>query len=157
MGREAVHAKAAKLESGKVMDSYTIISYKAKDLPKEYTALVYSKWLRSFRHGNKHFKHIHSGAFYKQYHDQVENLLSKPDATIRLAVLSDDHDVVLGFCATREDVLDYVHVHKDYRRIGIAKSLVPEGIKAMTHMTDLALKIWGKNKNYQELKFNPKI
>lgn len=138
-------------------DTYLVVAYPGKELPVQYVPLVYSKWLRSFRHGNKAFKNIHSGSFFKKYHDQVESLLSKPDSIVRLAVLSEDQDVVLGFSASREDVLDYVHVHADYRRTGIAKVLVPKSIKAMTHMTDIAMEIWGKNEKYKGLKFNPKI
>lgn len=133
--------------------TYSIISYPAKDLPEAYTALIFSRWLRSFRNGNPFIKKADPGGYYKHYHAYIENLLSKPDSVVRLAVLSDDHDVALGFSVVREDVLDYVHVQVNHRRQGIAKKLVPPGITTISHTTQLALGIW--QEKYKEIKFNP--
>jgi GNAT superfamily N-acetyltransferase len=73
---------------------------------------------------------------------------------VRLAVLSDDRDVVLGFSVSREDILDYVHVHKDMRKQGVATSLIPKDIKIITHLTKTALLVWPK---YENITFNPFI
>lgn len=137
--------------------TYSIISYPSALLPDQYTALIYSKWLRSLRFGNPIFKNMPSNIYYKEYHTFIENLLKKPDSIIRLAVLTDDHDVVLGFSVIREDVLDYVHVHKDQRKQGIAKALVPPGITTMSHITTVAMEIWQpkQDKKYSHLSFNP--
>jgi GNAT superfamily N-acetyltransferase len=137
--------------------TYSVISYAAHKLPEEYVSLIFSKWLRSLRFGNPLFKNIKSEAFYTQYHAYIENLLKKPDSIVRLAVLTDDPDVVLGFSVCREDVLDYVYVHKDHRNVGIAKSLMPKNrkITTMTHITMIALEIWRKNPKYKYLEFNP--
>lgn len=137
------------------MDTYSILAYPAKELPSQYTAMVFSKWLRSLRFGNPVFKAINSDDFYKDYHAYLENLLKKPDSIVRLAVLSDDLDVVLGFSVSREDVLDYIHVHKDQRKMGIAKLLMPTGVTTMTHLTKTAMEIWQTNSKYKHLKFNP--
>ncbi len=94
-------------------------------------------------------------AYFADYHKFIENLLAKDGSTIRLAVLSDDHDVVLGFSVSREDVLDYVHVQMDNRKLGIAKMLVPSRTTTVTHMTNLATGIWQENPNYKHIKFNP--
>lgn len=133
--------------------TYSVISYKASELPKEYEALIFSRWLRSFRYGNKFLRSSDPAPYYKNYHLYLENLLKKPDSIIRLAVLTDDHDVVLGFSVVREDVLDYVHVQVNHRKHGIAKKLVPETITTTSHMTDLAKGIW--QKKYKDIKFNP--
>ncbi len=74
---------------------------------------------------------------------------------MRLAVLSDDPDVVLGFSVSREDVLDYVYVHKDQRRLGIARKLLPPHFTTFSHITLTAMEIWHKNPKYKQLKFNP--
>jgi hypothetical protein len=133
--------------------SYSIISYPASQLPEQYKALIFSKWLRSLRFGNPVFKKIESSQYYKNYHLFIEKLLAKPDSIIRLAVLTDDHDVVLGFAISREDVLDYVHVHGDYRRIGISKKLIPEGITVFSHFTLTWGAIW--QSKLKHLKFDP--
>lgn len=133
--------------------SYSIISFPAAKLPNQYRAMVLSKWLRSLRFGNPLFKKVDSDEYYKNYHIYIENLLSKPDSIVRLAVLSDDHDVVLGFAVSRENVLDYIHVQSDYRRIGIGTALLPSGVGVFTHITNVALAIW-QNK-YKKMRFNP--
>ncbi len=136
------------------MSSYSIVAFKGRELPLAYEALVFSRWLRSLRFGNPIFSKVDSKEYYDNYHPFITNLLKKPDATVRLAVLSDDMDVALGFSVVREDVLDYVHVQKDHRKHGIAKKLVPEGITTFTHITNTALQIWQGNEKYRHLKFN---
>lgn len=138
-----------------VAPSYTILSFPSSKLPEQYTALIYSRWLRSLRFGNNLFKKIDSDQYYKHYHSFIEVLLAKPDSVTRLAVLSDDHDVVLGFAVYREDVLDYVHVGADYRLIGIATKLMPIGITTFTHITLTVIGVWPNHETYKHLKFNP--
>jgi hypothetical protein len=137
-----------------VTASYTILTYPYSELPKQYEAMIYSKWLRSLRFGNEMFKLIDSDAYYKNYHKFLEVLLSR-NATIRLAVLTSDYDVVLGFSAYRDFILDYVHVHKDNRRIGIATSLIPASIEVITHLTKMFIPIW--ESKYSHWIFNPFI
>ncbi len=135
------------------MDSYSIISYPAKDLPKEFHAFVYSKWLRSLRQGNDFFKMVHAEDYYRAYHHYLTALFSRPDAVIRLAHLSDDQDIVLGFSFCRGSVLDYVYVQKDFRRMGIGRLLVPKQIDTISHVTRTGLTIWGSTCGHW--KFNP--
>lgn len=135
--------------------SYSILTFPAKDLPKQYLPLIFSKWLRSLRFGNNLFKKMDSDEYYKNYHKYIENLLAKPDAAIRIAVLTDDHDVVLGFAVGREDVLDYIYVQKEFRKIGVAKQLFPDWITTFTHITLIAIDAWNTNPKLKHLKFNP--
>ena len=121
--------------------SYKIITYKGNELPDNYKAMIFSKWLRSLRYGNDYFKLINQARYYAAYHVYVERLLT--ESTIRLATLSNDIDVVLGFSVCRGNVLDYVHVQKDYRRIGVGKSLVPcSEINCITHVTRQGMSFW---------------
>ena len=78
---------------------------------------------------------IDTDIYYENYRLYIDSLLRKPDASVRLAVLSDDHDIALGFCCHRGDILDYVHVHHTCRQIRIASHLVPDKIKCITHWT----------------------
>lgn len=143
------------LHEVKEPSTYSVLAYPSAKLPETYVALVFARWLRSFRAGNPFLKKASPAEYYKHYHKHIEMLLSKPDSTVRLAVLSDDHDVVLGFSVAREDVLDYVHVQKDHRRQGIAKMLIPQGITTMSHSTHLSVGIWQNNPKYKHLKLNP--
>jgi len=114
---------------------------KFQGCPEQYHAYVCARWKRSLRYGNDYFRLIKPECFYAAYDIHLANLL--PDATIRLAVLAEDHDVCLGFSVSRGTVLDYVHVHKDYRGKGIGRKLVPEGIDTISNLTKSALAIWG--------------
>lgn len=135
--------------------TYSVISYPASKLPDRFKALIFSKWLRSLRFGNPLFEHADSASYYREYHLYIEKLLAKPDSIVRLAVLTDDQDVVLGFSVSREDVLDYVHVHKDHRNMYIGSKLVPDFITTFTHLTKSAVAIWHEKPKFRHLKFNP--
>lgn len=129
--------------------SYSVIALPGATLPEQYKALVFSRWLNSLRYGNPLFEKVDRDTFYDQYRCFIQNLLNKPDSVIRLAVLTEDHDVVLGFSVCREDVLDYVHVHKDQRKQGIAKHLIPSVITTITHLTKTAIGIFSYNEKYK--------
>ncbi len=135
--------------------SYSIVAYHIKDLPGQYTSFIFSNWLRSLRYNNPLFKSIETNAYYSQYHAYITHLMNKPGSLIRVAFLTDDPDVLLGFSVSREDVLDYIYTQKDQRRNGIARKLYPEGITTMSHITLTAIEIWRKNDRYKHLKFNP--
>lgn len=135
--------------------SYQILIFPAAKIPPYYLSLIYAKWLRSLRKGNDAYKKIKSRTYFDNYHDFIEKLLAKPDAIVRIAVLSDDHDVVLGFSASREDVLDYIFVHQDYRQNKIGTHLFPEGVTTFSQLTKIAKTIWLGNRKYRKLRFNP--
>ncbi len=133
------------------MSSYTVFECPVEKLDP-YRAMIFAKWLRSLRTGNDYFRLVHPQAFYVAYSRYIQSILSRHDVRIMLATLSDDADVVLGFSVSRGTVLEYVHVGKDYRRLGIGKGLVPECINTITHLTRTGLAIWGKTK---DIKFDP--
>lgn len=134
--------------------TYSVILWNSFKLPVQYHNMIYSRWLRSLRHGNDWFKLIDSDEYYRNYHKVLENILDGPnEASIRLAVLSDDHDVVLGYSVCRGDCLDYVHVQKDFRGMGIGRALVPANINWISHLTHTGLRIWGSKMG--GVKFNP--
>lgn len=133
--------------------SYKIISFKGSEIPSSYEGFIFSSWLRSLRKGNEMFAATDSGQYYREYHAFIGNLLKKPDSVVRMAVLVDDPDVVLGFSASREDVLDYVYVHFHQRGLKISDMLIPSNITTFTHMTKMWLPIW--QSKYKHWKFNP--
>jgi hypothetical protein len=115
--------------------------------------MIYSRWLRSLRYGNDYFKLINAKEYYETYQKYIETLLSRPNCILRIAALSDDHDVVLGWSLTENDILHYVHVQHDYRNKSIGKKLVPCEINTITHVTKTGLAIW--NKHLKHAMFNP--
>jgi GNAT superfamily N-acetyltransferase len=133
--------------------TYSIISYSASTLPIQYVNMIFSKWLRSLRYGNDYFKLINSDAYFLHYNEFVFRILKNPAAIIRLAVLTDTPDVVLGWSISRGPILDFIHVHKDQRKQGIGTALMPKGISTITHITRIGMSIWSSK--YPELIFNP--
>jgi len=140
--------------------TYSVISYSSSELPKNYEGYLFSHWLNNQRYKNPTFKsmpeHLNK-EFYAQYHIFIEKLLAKPDSLTKLAVASDDHDIVYGFSVSREDVLDYIYVGRDFRRSGIGTSLMPPKVSIFTNITTIAIDIWQNNPKYKHLVFNNKI
>lgn len=144
---------------------YDVIAYPGTDLPQNYHGLIHAKWVSSLRHGNDWFKSIDPPACFTAMHRIITHVLSLPDCVVRLAVLPDDHDVVLGFSVCRTKILDYVHVLRirletpegiaitSYRQRGIARALVPDDVQVFTHLTKAARNIWPRK--FGHLKFNP--
>lgn len=122
--------------------SYKVIAFKGIDLKNQFRNMIYSKWLRSLRHGNDYFKLIQSDIYYEVYQKYIDLILNRPSTIIRIAVLTDANDVALGFSVSEGSKLHYIHVHKDLRRQGIARSLVPFDIEVITHLTKMSMPIW---------------
>lgn len=139
-------------------ETYSILTFQATEVPDAYKAFIHAQWKHTLRHGNEYYKLIdsqnHGKAFYEAYQHMIEKLFHKPDATFRIAVLTSTPDVMLGFCLYRRDILDYCVIRKDARQKGIGSSLIPSGIKTITHLTKLAMRLWAKEK-YKHLVFNP--
>lgn len=133
--------------------TYSVISYPASQMPEQYLNLVRSKWMRTLRHGNEYFKLADSDTYYGAYQRFIHILLNRPNSILRLAVLSDDHDVVLGWSLIEVDVLHYVYVQHEHRNQGIGKSLVPVPIHTITHLTKAGMSAW--HNKLPHAKFNP--
>jgi hypothetical protein len=133
--------------------SYDILTFKAVELPQTFKGLIYSRWLRSHRYGNFLFKMIEPHVYYDNYRMYIDRLFVQNEASVRLAVLSDEKDIALGFCFARGNILDYVHVHHTCRNIKIATHLVPDKISCITHWTKSGERF--ATERYGSFKFNP--
>jgi hypothetical protein len=127
-----------------VADSYKIISFKGAQLPEQYHAMYFSKFLNTFKSGNSFFKRIEPKAYYTNYHPYIEGLLKRPDSIMNLAVLSDDEDVVLGWSLMGTECLHYIYLSPELRKknTGITKALITRPFKAFTHLTHTGMKLW---------------
>ncbi len=115
-------------------------------------SFILATWLRGLRYGNDWFLAIDSSSYFTTYHRVLEQLLSSPNSTIKVACLKDDTDVILGYSVYKRDRLDWLFVKKAWRGIGIAKQLVPNDIKVVTHLTTVGRSILSKSPN---IIFNP--
>lgn len=151
MGSEDLHTAADRTQGG--MSGYIVRTFRGDVVPDDYRGLIYSKWMRSLRYGNDYYRLMDEKSFYPAYQRHITNILACPDAVVHIAVLAEDHDVVLGFSVCRDKVLDYVHVHKEQRLHGIGRRLVPGNIDRVTHMTKTGLLLWGTKPH--SMKFDP--
>lgn len=133
--------------------SYKIIAFIGPRLSQEYKGVIYAKWLRTLRYGNDYFKLIDAKDYFENYGRYLDFILQKPSTIVRLAVLSDDTDVVLGFSVSEGYTLHYCYVQRDVRKNGIGMSLMNFGVKQITHVTKIGLEVW--NKKFPKAKFNP--
>jgi hypothetical protein len=133
--------------------SYKVIVELGSTLSGAYRNMVYSKWLRRFRFGNDYIKLIDSDAYYQAYTSYITSILNREYTVVRLAILTDDPDVVLGFSVSEKKTLHFCVVNPFNRKQGIAKSLVPFEVEVITHLTKTGLTIW--NNKMPKAIFNP--
>jgi GNAT superfamily N-acetyltransferase len=138
-----------------ISESYEVLRLQWAEMPESYRAFVVTKWLNSNREGNKYFKLIDESAYFGRYKAFLNELLALPGLAIRIARLSSEPDVLLGFSVMREEqgILHYVFVHRHHQSQGIARALVPVIPKAFTHLTDQAFSLW--NLKAPKAIFNP--
>jgi hypothetical protein len=89
--------------------------------------------------------------FRKEFFDTCDLVMNSllPKSIVRVACLKEDEDVIVGYSLTDKfkdkNVLHYVFVRLDWRRIGLSKALVNEEIHLTTHMTWTGKKIISKD------------
>jgi len=120
-------------------------------------AFILSTWLKGLLYGGDQvYRRIPKDIYFSNQHKLIERILTSPQAEIRLAVLKEDPDVILGYSVYRvlesAFVLDWVFVKKEWRGVGIAKSLMPPIVTAVTHLTRIGAGILEKN---PKVIFNP--
>lgn len=135
--------------------SWAILKLSSNDRGfKNYEAFVFQTWLRTYRRFNHHLKEIPEKLYFEHYKRILQNILARPHAVIALAVLPDDFDVILGWAIYEDQTLHYVFTKADCqaRLKGIAKSLIPENINQVSHLTSFGRMIL---KNHKNIIYNP--
>ena len=135
------------------LDLAAIVAYAGRTLPKQYLNLVRSRWMRSYKTCNDYMKLVHSPGYYFAYSNYVSQVLNRDNTLVRLAVLDEDEDIVLGFSVCSGHILHYVHVPKLYRKQGIGTMLMPDEVEWTTHLTKIGMRIWASK--YPNIRFNP--
>lgn len=83
---------------------------------------IYSDWLRSYRQNSTSMKELPEKVFFDE-HRRVINGILKTGTVLVLADCADDY-VVAGFICFESDVLHYIYVKKDFRKLGLASELM---------------------------------
>ncbi len=131
--------------------SYTIVRFWPGIFFGDKRSFIIASWLRTLRTGNDLYRLIDPPGYYEAYNLLIPARLNNAD--IRMAVLTDAPDVILGYAVYRGKTLDYWYVKPDFRKMGIGAALLPE-FDTVSHVTKTWLLIWAKEK-YKNVKFNP--
>lgn len=129
------------------MEKRELITFRSAQKTDE--AFIYRSILMGTFHGNRpakgrsidpkapvdFFSSIDQDTFMKFYHLHLEHIFSRPNVTIGIACLVEDPDVILGFSVFEPEILHFVFVKPDWRKIGLATDLVPKSIKSVTGFT----------------------
>lgn len=104
---------------------------------------IFSTFLRGLYYGDSWFSEIPKDIFMKNYHQVIEKILNSPKVQVKVACLKDDDEVILGYSLLSKDdtKCHFVFVKNAWRKIGIAKSLVPQTVNTATHSTTLGLSL----------------
>lgn len=107
-------------------------------------AFILATFLRGLYYGDNYYSQMPKNRFMECYHPFLEHLLDSPGIDIKVACLEDDKDIIVGYSMYTNTVLHWVFVKKQWRKIGVAKVLVPEKLTACTHLTELGKQILKK-------------
>lgn len=115
-------------------------------------SFIFATWLRGLYYGGTFFSEIPKDVFMENYHKIIDKIISSPNTRISVACLKEDPSVILGYSVYRKsgenNVLDWIFVKSAWRLIGIAKSLTPAGVTAVSHLTKVAKKLKPANVIY---------
>jgi len=107
--------------------------------------LIYSTWLKGLYFGNDWFREIKKDLYFEIYSEVIQKILSRPNIVIQVACLADDPETVLSYAILekKEDsyALHWVFTKSSWRKLGLAKKLIPENISYVTHLTKVGKSI----------------
>lgn len=138
------------LPGGDTIDKKDLVT--VRDFVPGDLNFILSTWLRGLKYGNDLFNDIPSDIYFPNYKMIVEAMLAKPHTEIKVSCLVEDPEVILGYSVYHASVLDWVFVKRAWRGIGIARSLVPSTITAVSHLTKSGRSILQRR---QGIIFNP--
>lgn len=96
-------------------------------------ACIYATWLNSYRHNSSFAARIGNSVYFASQHSVIERLLER--GRVLVATIEEDPDVILGWCCYEPHndeiegleipaVIHYVYVKPNFRKSGVAKSLL---------------------------------
>lgn len=131
------------------IDGIRILTLAPSDpLIKNFEAFLFTTYLKSYRFGNEYCNEIAKEVYFPTHHKRFLDLLGRPDAILKLAVLTEDPDIIIGWALIEPTVLHYVFVKGsiEARKLGIASLLIPKDTKTVTHLTKTGKILKAKNK-----------
>jgi GNAT superfamily N-acetyltransferase len=107
--------------------------------------LIYATWLRCYEASSLAAKNIPRDVFFGEHHKLLDSIFAR-GPEVRLAVLPDEPDVVLGWSVHEGGIVHFVYVKPAFRKHGVAAALL-EGVQrpfVYTHWTHALRELHGK-------------
>ena len=140
------------MESTQKGDIETLVSVRPYKL--EDKAFVIATWLRGYYYGEKAIGEIDKAAFMEAYNKRLNSLIDTNRMNIQVVCLKDDPEVILAYAALNHEntIIHWVFSKAAWRKVGLAKRLIPVTIDTVTHLTQIGRSILKKHGN---IKYNP--
>lgn len=128
--------------------------YDIRDAGPDDVNFVLATFLRGLYYGDSWFSSIPKDIFMQNYKRIAQALVASPKVTIKIACLKEDPTVILGYSVLSSDyhTAHWVYVKSAWRKQGIARSLVPQYITGVTHLSALGRTLSTK---FPNAVFNP--
>ena len=116
-------------------DLMMVRAMRPDDLP-----FIYATWLNGLYFGNVMIGKTKRSVFYPQYKAVVQAIMAKPNLEVQVVCLKEDPDVIIAYAISEMHprigrVLHWVFTRAIWRRMGIAKQIVPKDVVAHTHIS----------------------
>jgi ribosomal protein S18 acetylase RimI-like enzyme len=98
----------------------------------EDEACIYSTWRNGSFYGQQKKQHTSSDRYFREKTQEIKAILSDPATRVRVAVLEQSPQTILGYSVTNGTHLEWIFVKVDFRRQGIARLLCPKHIETYT-------------------------
>ncbi len=115
-----------------------------RDFVEDDRAFILATWLRGLYYGGQSYSDIPKDIFMSTKHAALSTLLESPGVDIKVSCLKEDPSVILGYSVYTNTVLHWLFCKSRWRRTGVATSLLPPKLTAVTHLTDLGKKLLKK-------------
>lgn len=133
-GHDSVHQAALGNSEG--------ISVVLRDfVPETDRNFVLATWINGQRYGNPYFKSIEQEAYFKHFGAHIRKIVDDGRNTIGIACSQSDPRWIAGFCVSRGPELYWIHVRDGFRNRGIAKLMLPQGIRIVKSLTKIGSSI----------------
>ncbi len=118
-----------------------------RDIEPADLDFIQASWKNSLCY-TKPYRYIPKSIFYNFYSSVISRIIGRPGIEIKSAVLETEPNIVLGFVVYEPGIIHWIYVKEDWRRLGIAKRLMPKGIKYSSHITELGWQIMPESIDY---------
>lgn len=135
------------------MEKKDLISVRAYTPPDKN--FILATWLKGLRYGNETFEFIQQDIYFEIYNRVIESILKRDEISVKVACLKDDPEVILGYSVFENKTVHWIFCKQAWRKIGIARMLLPEGFNRVTHITTAAKAIL--THKFPNVIFNPFI